>query len=430
MGLTEIDRTVQLLNILEEELILNIRLQINYRELLPPFLFLLGLNVFNQKALLWLAGFYFLPVMYAIKTGKMPVDNKFCLIALTMISYLFLTMLYETVYLSVAIVFLGMPFAYLTGRIYGKHIAQEDFHRKLYCLLLVLVLGLVLYNLLSYTTGANISSNSVIDARFVADYWTGELVHPTNFNSRICYAIGFSFFAFFYVGKITTFITLVFLQLFTLFISIQTASRTNLLLMALVFMFSLILHLFVLKNKPNDSKDLKSINRMRAIAMILIIITTVIFMGDITKWYADSQLVERLALGSNTNNIMQGVSEDGRWELWREVISQMSDYPFGNMPTSMYAHNLFLDTYRSTGIIPTVLIIVFFIASSKTVIRFIKNGTIQSKTKCLVFSFIVCGFCSFMVEPVIEGRPLNLAIFCMLIGIMEGCLNFRKGWEI
>lgn len=118
-----------------------------------------------------------------------------------------------------------------------------------------------------------------------------------------------------------------------------------------------------------------------------------------------------------SNYSADAASGGGRLERWGFALSSMFNYPLGfsDGNEKYYAHNLWLDIARQTGIIPFVLISLFSISGYKALYLTCKIRMDQITVMILSISAVVFVYC--MAEPVIEGLPLYFYLFCMLMGM-------------
>lgn len=112
-----------------------------------------------------------------------------------------------------------------------------------------------------------------------------------------------------------------------------------------------------------------------------------------------------------------------RLPLWNYYFSHLLDYPFGNVPNiftyTQYAHNLWLDVSRLTGIIPFILLLIFTFLALRIFFRFIKNSNIPSLFRNVILIWQVAIYSVFFVEPIIEGLFSLFIVYCFLVGMLK-----------
>lgn len=378
--------------------------------------FLFSLNFAGLQTPFCLLTCYFLPIVCLLDARKLHKSCAFFTILTCFFSYLMVSLIHGEVYMSIAVTIAAFPLAYLLGMLviksaYNKY---DDPLKVFKYMVFSATFGIFLYNVLSYATGM-VSTLDVLESRFVRDFWTGELIHPTNFNNRNIFVLCLLFYGVYCSESIIEKVAIIVSNALVLYQSVNTASRTNIVWMLGVYVAT---YLFwkILNKGARRSKSTRK-QKWFGVLTILAVVSLIIYKWDtILLWYKASNLVERARLSSTS---AYNFSDDGRLALWAEVISKMGKYPWGNMPTSNYAHNIFLDTYRVTGVIPTCLLMTAMYFIFRNLIVFLKNRTVDRKYKCLAFSIMVGCAGSFMIEPVIEGRPMNLLIFFLIAGMID-----------
>lgn len=116
-----------------------------------------------------------------------------------------------------------------------------------------------------------------------------------------------------------------------------------------------------------------------------------------------------------------------RTTKWVQTFKEVFQHPFGwaNIVSSdnYYAHNMWLDIARVTGILPFLALLYVSIQALSVQMRILKI-----KTDCFVAittGLNVCFFLSCFVEPVYGG--LHLFLWAMIWGMQEQyCLNYRN----
>ncbi len=108
-----------------------------------------------------------------------------------------------------------------------------------------------------------------------------------------------------------------------------------------------------------------------------------------------------------------GFEDNERWKLQANMIRHLFDYPFG-AENQMYAHNLWLDVARLTGIAPFFLSIAMTYTLMKTAFKCIISQYISKELRIIFLSLIVGIFIVFFIEPVLEGSPSLFILFIMI----------------
>ena len=111
----------------------------------------------------------------------------------------------------------------------------------------------------------------------------------------------------------------------------------------------------------------------------------------------------------------------GRFERWTIALSNIFIHPLGfvelTQETGYYAHNLWLDTARVSGVIPLVLLLIFTIKAIRSSILIIKHSS--AAVGYYLLSLYYCSFVYCMCEPVMDAIPLFFYLFCLISGILN-----------
>lgn len=158
----------------------------------------------------------------------------------------------------------------------------------------------------------------------------------------------------------------------------------------------------------------QKIGKMGKAIVYLIAIFTVIVMYFGTDWLMDS-------IDAYTYRNVNGYGIDsggGRFDRWIDALGKFLEYPVGwwqnNSTYNARVHNLWLDIARVGGIIPFILIIIFFINGIRT--QFILLKRYKKQPVVLILFGIFLSMClAAAVEPVIEAK---ISYFCLIIFFM------------
>lgn len=110
----------------------------------------------------------------------------------------------------------------------------------------------------------------------------------------------------------------------------------------------------------------------------------------------------------------------------------MLAYPYGGSKILQgnYAHNLWIDTINTVGIIPFYLITLYSILTMLNLIKLIKNNNIKDDIKHLLFSIYLGLSINFMLEPILEGVPYLFATMCIINGLTDRYLSYMKRMKL
>ena len=104
-------------------------------------------------------------------------------------------------------------------------------------------------------------------------------------------------------------------------------------------------------------------------------------------------------------------------------------HPFGNITVVRYAHNLFLDIAKYTGIIPALGVFLWSTAQIVKHYSYTKSD-FSDEWDVIMLSMAVGFMIAFFLEPVLDGLPIIFAAFCYLCGVMKGRRNRKLESEV
>lgn len=133
-----------------------------------------------------------------------------------------------------------------------------------------------------------------------------------------------------------------------------------------------------------------------------------------------SPLFTYITMRSNEGNLDTAGS---RFPLWNYYFFHLLDYPMGNIPSifsyTPFAHNLWLDVGRLTGIIPLFFLLIFTFSAFHIFFRFINNPNFPPLYKNVILVWHIAIYAVFFVEPVIEGLFTLFIFYCFMIGMIK-----------
>lgn len=192
--------------------------------------------------------------------------------------------------------------------------------------------------------------------------------------------------------------------------SIVTASRTLLYLVLICFLINMIF-----MNNKNQHKKISIVASVLLLAVAMVVVYEVNLFG-IRSWVESSNLCKRIATGISAND---SLIDNKRWTINRKMLSELPSHPFGNIAVVHYAHNLFLDIAKYTGIIPAASLLLWSIAEVVKQLSY-TLGDSSDEWDAIMFSMATGFMIAFFLEPVLDGLPIIFGAFCYLCGAMKG----------
>lgn len=394
------------------------------------FLLLLIITQFNNMQVYWSVAFILMILFVQIyPSGKMyrlPVTQWVVLI-LTFVTYFaFYKQNHEVEIFRYMTYLIGPPLFYYCGMVYTRRYKGDHIEEVFENVMLILSLGGTLYataccvyKYMNYGQYLSLMvSESIVksmQSRYALDIWSGALFQPTNLNSYCIFSVISLFPATRFVENKVKKILFYCSAILAVIVCLVSASRTNLLFLILAFLLGVLA-----TGDFGKKRGIFSLTKSKVLGALVLVLSLLIFSDQIAT------LIQNSSLGARLGSQNLTVSTDGRWERMGIVLEHILDYPFGNMPYGE-AHNLWLDTARVSGIAPMILMMIFTVSAVFNALKYYrrKNCSLELRIWMLLAVFIL--FLSFMIEPVLEGRPYIFIIFCFLAGANQAVLKYSVG---
>ncbi len=244
--------------------------------------------------------------------------------------------------------------------------------------------------------------------RNVIDFWTGEKWKATLACTYFAMTVPMCFFAFITKGILKKIFYLL-LTVVSVYASIVTASRTVIYIGLIVILLEFLLYF----------KNLSSAGKRTKILLAFVVIITLamfILIQNLDK-LSSTQFFSRM-----TNS---DVEEEPRIQLFKNIIFNCWQYPFGNMPY-FYSHNTWLDFLRESGWITFFCFVVITIGAIKNIVLIYKNKSIDIKTRVAVIGMMSALMIDMFVEPMMDGSPILFCLFFYFLGVNDYCVQYYK----
>lgn len=274
----------------------------------------------------------------------------------------------------------------------------------------LLIYGFFLHgalNILAYAMNP-----STMIQRSMINIWGGQLT-ATLQNLLFIPIISLLFYGIYILKDKKRKIFIIIACMTALYGSIVSASRTLLYLVLICFLINMIFN--AQKNHYRRINILVSV-----LALVVALVAAYEFnLFGIRLWVESSSLGERIATGISTND---SLIKNIRWTMSLKILSELPRHPFGNITVVHYAHNLFLDIVKYTGLIPAIGLLLWSIAE---VVKhyFYTRSNFSDEWDAIMFSMAIGFMIVFFLEPVLEGLPIIFGAFCYLCGVIKGRRN-------
>ncbi len=263
--------------------------------------------------------------------------------------------------------------------------------------------------------------NSEHANRSVLDIWNNKIVYATEFNTQFLYLIAL-IPLFFNLKKINvkSIFFLILSVVAILWSSIETATRTNILMLIIISLYAVMAWNFSRENILSDSGSPQLRPYNFALPLVIAVFSLFIFLFIVIVKNTNNPLFSRL-----TNIGIKAILSDGRWTSAMNVFNNLTQYPYGGMNV-YWAHNLWLDIARVAGIIPLFFIVAFSINNIILASNIWHSHHLKKETVILALSLFIILNVSFFLEPVIEGSPQQFMFYSLLVGLISQLLPYTN----
>ena len=254
--------------------------------------------------------------------------------------------------------------------------------------------------------------------RTLINPWTLDLLKVTIVGLTSCVPIAYSFYCIFCRREIFMKVMGVTFLSLSIWINMQTATRTPFVLAGIVCMVMIY-------------EIRKSINVRKLFIALLFVGGFLLihnYMG--IRLESDSESVsESVSESAIANRFSDDGMRTSRWDITKYYMSQMSEYPWGGGFVYKHyhrmAHNIIQETYDYYGIFFFLTLILILIGIFG---RIIKLHRIKRKTVSvfLILSIYISVLIQIMLEPVFVGYPQLLFFLFLIDGIVVGALADKK----
>lgn len=238
--------------------------------------------------------------------------------------------------------------------------------------------------------------------------WTGTLRAATHFGTMSLIPLAYGLYLIIAAKSKMSHKCGWMLIIFVSLVAIITGSRTALFLVPIG---SIMAYLANIKIQGVFTK--KNLNQLLG-ALILFAFVTIAFFSDAfgfrTLFYK-SQLGQRYLLGYAPT-----MTEDGRWKKTVFFFENISKSLWGGGYTRSNVgsiHNVYLDVFDLSGIIPFGLLIIFTLIVIGDYRRLRKSASVDDSTALLLLLICSLTFIQLLLEPVMESVPVM--IWCLLL---------------
>ena len=197
-------------------------------------------------------------------------------------------------------------------------------------------------------------------------------------------------------------------------------TRTQLYLLAIVLILSLLLYLF---NRYRGKLSVKTILKVVFGIALLIGIAYIVYTQN---YFGIQTKILHSNLAYRYIDIDTAGSDSYRMRLLKQGLSDLWVYPTGRNHSVSYFHNYWLDIGRVGGIIPFILSVLITIISILHMWKVFRYRQIESTIRFGLFGIYLGVFLNYMMEPIMDGYLHLVYRFLFINGMVEALYSSIK----
>lgn len=349
---------------------------------------------------------------YAWKQKKLRVAVPEIILVLSFFSYT----LISKMSISFMILFMSLPPLFL---LIGKYLSKDIVSEKnsgsyIFRYIMLFVSAYTLHGLLNCLI--YFRDGFCNGGREWSDVW-GEVLPATQHSLYTLPVLSLMFLAFLCWKKYKALCTgAICIGIFFLFQAAHSSSRTQIMIWILIVFWEALL--FILLNRK-DKVVMGIIKRCAVILAAACVILAVFFIVNYNS-LQNLELVQTFQRGG-------GILHNVRFQAQIRVLQQLFVYPFGNTEMDLgglyYAHNVWLDMAKATGVIPFFLLLIYTVISLVDMVKFLLDTSVAPGLKYMSSGLYFALLLYYMVEPALDANIAYLIPWFYLHGIVNGYLK-------
>lgn len=340
----------------------------------------------------------------AWKKNKILVSKNLIILICFSVTYYLISMLYEidvskTSIACILSFYIGMMLIE-TSKIPEKTIIKYTYS---------IAIGFFIHAMANYIINIGTQDRNTIDI------WTNVKRSATLQATMLTMVMGSSFYSLFIVkNKLHKFIMLSCIILSLLY-NLILGTRTLIIVSIVSFIFSCMI--FIVFYIKKGAVILKNAKILLSTIVIILLIYNSNFMG-IKEEIKDTKLLRRINKPYSTQE-----ADINRMKTIFVSFNNIFNYPIGGNTKKVgnlkYAHNMWLDVAKQSGIIPFTLLLLFSIINLWKCIKILRSREFSVETKVFLVGIYSAVLLNMSVEPIIQGEPLFFIMFCNIAGMVE-----------
>lgn len=389
-----------------------VRLKLSIDYLLIVILVLFSIDFYLQGILIFILG----AIGYPIIKGDRTLQYSPLLLSFV-VFFIFLYIYSDYFEISIIKTVIALPIAFS----FGSSISNIS-PKKISFLLLICAFTMAFHAILNMLYNFKLYGIMAIGLRLSSDFWTGEVSLSTGQAAKMVPFLSCVFVLLFYNKnnrlKLFSFVTFILLIVY----NFALGGRSVIILTVL----SIVISLCLIINRERDFKLARKLIIILSFTVFAFVLLYIFNIFSIQELFEESSFSQRFNSEGG-----QDIEEDDRMSRKIRYLENIFKYPFGGQHLCFdehigHAHDLWLDCFDMVGFIPFILIVLYTIFSVLRAKQYYRNQYINTYYGVMIFSFFIIMNIQFFLEPIIEGSPKLLILYCFIDGLITNYLSLKR----
>lgn len=366
-------------------------------------LMLAAMNIFLNGIYLILVAF----VLLMLRERKLMLDKTSLLLIAFAATYILFYAINNGVSTTLFRV-LVLPIAYIMG----FSLAKERDRGQVNWLIIAISCAMAAHSLINLAYGISIRGIDSFQFGISYDFWSKSVSSATGQAACYFFLAGLlPYILFAYKGRRSR-LALLAVYVLAVVHDLLLGGRTFLVLSLISCAYGVVLSFIFSKNRGTF---LRIALILAAIALAIHIVFTNNLFG-VQKVISSSNFYHRFV------TMAIKITDTGRWQRRLIYLENILQYPFGGNHIRIglgvgYAHDLWLDVCDDAGILAMVLLCCYTVVMLVRLLRYLRRNK-DYNTRLLVGGVMLTVLVSFLTEPILAACPINLAMFCLIDGML------------
>jgi len=310
----------------------------------------------------------------------------------------------------------------ILGFVFGTFYTQGENH-KIEASILLIVFSQFIYGFASVLLNFYLRINATYDYKFsmfyFVDFWYRERTISTYLAMTFMPIMSLLFYAIVVLKqrKFTLSFFLFFAITFSLISMNYWSRRTPVYITIIVFLINILIAAKFLINKKHEHRKLKKLIIMFSTVIMIVSSCTILMIQN-----------ERFSKMISSRVFTMNFINDVRFSTYWSAIQQLNQFPLGGYKMDLgrlkLVHNMWLDVYNATGIIPFSLLLLILFSIVYMLFKLNSQPRMYSLSNLLLTSIMSGLLLNFMVEPILEEFHHQYILFCIILGMLDA--HYKK----